>query len=135
MFAPAASVYTGGGLLAVGDFNRDGKADLLVNIFNSSTRTLYNGAEVLFGNGSGGFSAAPGSPFEFGPTPPTGVPGFSVAVGDFNSSGRDDLAVTSGTTSSSAVGSWANAVMVFLGFGNGQFSKFEPFLQIQPPFQ
>jgi hypothetical protein len=86
----------------VGDFNRDGKPDLAVTNASSGTVT------VLLGDGSGGFSAAPGSPFPMG-----NYPNF-VAVGDLNGDGIPDLAVTcqDGCTD----------VTVLLGTGTGGFT-------------
>jgi FG-GAP-like repeat/Putative Ig domain len=70
--------------LAVGDFNSDGKADLVVANQTDSSLT------ILLGNGDGTFTPAASSPFALGSVP------FSIAAGDFNSSGRLGLAVTSG---------------------------------------
>ena len=48
--------------VAVGDFNGDGKLDLAIVNGNGS----FNSVTVLLGNGTGGFTAAPGSPFTVG---------------------------------------------------------------------
>ena len=66
---------------AVGDFNGDGIADLAVVDSNN------NNVSILRGDGSGGFSAASGSPISVGAGP------VSIAVGDFNGDGVTDLAV------------------------------------------
>ncbi len=87
--------------VAVGDFNGDGKADLAAANFNDNTVT------VLLGNGSGGFTAASGSPFAVGTHP------YSVAVGDFNGDGKADLAVANSGSAN---------VTVLLGNGSGGFS-------------
>ena len=86
---------------AVGDFNGDGKPDLAVA--NESS----NNVTVLLGNGSGGFTAASGSPFAAGANP------YSVAVGDFNGDGKPDLAVANYSS---------NNVTVLLGNGSGGFT-------------
>lgn len=70
--------------LAVGDFNSDGKLDLVVA--NQTDNTL----SILLGNGDGTFTPSASSPLALGSVP------FSTAVGDFNSSGRLGIAVTSG---------------------------------------
>jgi hypothetical protein len=65
--------------LTVGDFNGDGRPDLATANAHDNTVT------ALLGNGTGGFTAAPGSPFPGGSYPE------SVAVGDFNRDGKLDL--------------------------------------------
>ncbi|PYJ96746.1 MAG: VCBS repeat-containing protein [Verrucomicrobia bacterium] len=77
------------GLVAVGDFNGDGKPDLAItsHLFNISTNI-----SVILGKGDGTFQR----PVNFD----TGGNPFFVAVGDFNGDGKPDLAVlnTSGVT-------------------------------------
>ena len=69
--------------VAVGDFNGDGIADLAVASSASNNHKVI----ILLGNGSGGFSGAPGSPIVVHLQP------FAVALGDFNGDGTTDLAV------------------------------------------
>jgi uncharacterized delta-60 repeat protein len=64
--------------LAVGDFNHDGKPDVVV------TNQATNSVSVLLGDGEGGF---PGPLRSF----PTGSHPTAVAVGDFNGDGKPDL--------------------------------------------
>ena len=92
------AVETGAASLAVGDFNGDGVQDLAVGNYDSNNLT------VLLGNGSGGFSAATGSPFAVGTEPA------SLAVGDFNGDGIQDLVIA------------GSRVAVLLGNGSGGFS-------------
>ncbi len=92
--------------VALGDFNGDGISDLAaVNIANGHVA-------ILLGTSSGGFNSAPGSPFAVPPNPN------SVAVGDFNGDGIQDLAVTSHTLGTAT----QNFVTVYLGNGSGGFS-------------
>src|SRR5262249_52009843 len=77
--------------VAVGDFNGDGHADLVV-ANNGGSRIMFGlnpwlasgTLSVLLGNGDGTFQAAPTYP---------GANGLSVAVKDFNGDGISDLAV------------------------------------------
>ena len=104
-FTSAASgpLATGSGpqSVSVGDFNGDGKPDLVVANSNDNTVT------VLLGNGSGGFTAATGSPFAVGASP------FSVVVGDFNGDGMQDVATANFSD---------NDITVLLGNGSGEFT-------------
>ena len=104
-FTPAAgspvNVGVNPAFVAVGYFNGDGAADLAVA--NASDNTV----SVLLGNGSGGFTPAPGSPVG-GVVEP-----FSIAVSDFNGDGVPDLAVANNGDSS---------VSVLLGNGSGGFT-------------
>jgi len=74
--------------VAVGDFNGDGVQDLVVA--NLGTPPLYEDGKVsvLLGNGDGSFQ----TPRNFG----AGSFSDSVAVGDFNGDGLQDLAVANG---------------------------------------
>src|SRR5712691_4279164 len=83
-FQPAKNIYfaSGGGFpwyIAEGDFNGDGKPDLVVSNVDSNT------VSVLLGNGDGTF--LPAVSFPVGPNP------WYFAVGDFNGDGKLDLAV------------------------------------------
>jgi uncharacterized protein (TIGR03437 family) len=101
--APAAvsqSVETLG-FITTADFNGDGKLDLAVADIDSGSVTVF------LGDGSGGFSPAPGSPFPVGTTP------VSIAVGDFGGDGKLDLAVANAGSAN---------VTLLLGDGKGGFS-------------
>jgi hypothetical protein len=84
-----------------GDFNNDGKRDLLVDVNGTMT--------VLLGVGDGTFTV--GSPVSTDPTvaPPYSVP--SVAVGDMNNDGKADVVI-----------SQPGFVAIFYGNGNGAFT-------------
>ena len=84
--------------VAVGDFDGDGKADLVVANGDSNT------VSVLLGNGSGGFGAR--TVYGVGSSPK------SVAVGDLNGDGKADLVVAN---------SGSSLLSVLMGNGNGSF--------------
>jgi hypothetical protein len=84
--------------IAVGDFNGDGKPDLVTANYE------YNTASVLLGKGDGTFQAAVNYP--------VGTTAESVAVGDFNGDGKLDL-VTANNGSDN--------VSILLGNGDGTF--------------
>ena len=92
--AAAGSPFTPGFqslFLAVGDFNGDGIPDLVA-------ASVYGYLTVLLGNGTGAFSAGVGGPFA-GETSQT----VSVAVGDFNGDGIQDIATANYSRNSVAV--------------------------------
>ncbi len=88
--------------VATGDFNGDGKQDIAI------ANAGNNNVTVLLGNGTGGFAAAPGSPFQAGSNP------IAVIVKDFNKDGKLDLAI---------VNQNSNNVTILLGNGAGGFSQ------------
>ena len=88
--------------VAVGDFNRDGIQDLAVANFGTDN------VAILLGNGSGKFTPSAQSPIGVGINPS------SVAIGDFDRDGIQDLAVANDGGNVS--------VSVLLGNGSGNFS-------------
>jgi VCBS repeat protein len=88
--------------ITAADLSGDGKPDLAI------TNTDSNNVTVLLGNGAGGFTEAPSSPFSTGGGGPS-----SVETGDLNGDGRADLVIANADTSN---------VSVLLGDGTGGFS-------------
>ncbi|MEH1771542.1 beta strand repeat-containing protein [Nostoc sp.] len=86
--------------VVVGDFNKDGKPDIVTA--NNASQNV----SVLLGDGDGGFATAKNFKVPSRPT--------SVTVGDFNGDGKSDLAVTS---------SYFNNVSILLGKGDGTFNS------------
>ena len=104
--------------IALGDFNRDGIQDLVTTNYGSSDYywpIIWTTVSVLIGNGDGTFQ--PAQNYEAGPGPN------SVAVGDFNGDGLQDLAVAD----YGAYPDRANTVSVLLGNGNGTFGAPQAF--------
>jgi uncharacterized protein (TIGR03437 family) len=85
--------------VGIGDFNRDGKIDLLI-----MTGTADSSVAILEGDGGGGFNLAT-SPVA------TGQEGSSLTVADFNQDGSLDVAITC---------PYGNEVIVLLGDGSGR---------------
>lgn len=98
MYAPApGSPFPAGGEpqdLAVCDADGDGQLDILTANRSGSEQPLETGGSggsvsMFLGDGTGGFRAAPGSPF------PAGLAAHLIACGDVNGDGFVDVAVTS----------------------------------------
>jgi FG-GAP-like repeat len=98
---PRFPVGTGPGAVAVADVNGDGRFDVV------TANERSDDASILLGDGKGGFSAAPGSPFPAGHAPN------DLAVGDFNRDNRIDLAFANHDTPH---------LTVLLGNGRGGFA-------------
>lgn len=99
-FQPHTDYVTGtGGVLGVGDFNRDGKLDVALVAGGTP------GLRVTLGNGDGTFA----NPLDYlvgnGPS--------AIITADFNGDDKPDLAVAN---------SGDNTVSILLGNGNGTFS-------------
>jgi dienelactone hydrolase len=99
--------------VAVGDFNRDGKLDLVVadqNCTYNPTKCGVGTFSILLGNGDGTFQA------HVDHHTPQGAEGLnSVAVGDFNNDGILDLAVAAG------IGGGGTQISLLLGKDDGTF--------------
>jgi uncharacterized membrane protein YphA (DoxX/SURF4 family) len=103
--------------IAIGDFNRDGTPDLA--FANHEQKFLT----VLLGDGRGGFTPAPGSPFAVEVRPHT----HGVAAGDFDGDGNLDLVTDSWGT---------DQLEVLLGDGKGKFKTPGIFLPVgKHPYQ
>jgi hypothetical protein len=118
-FLPAVNYPGGAGRrsVAVGDFNGDGKLDLAVagyGRYQDDYGYWHNADEtvrVLLGQGDGTFLPAQAFPAGYSPQ--------SVAVGDFNGDGKQDLAVANYTIN--------GTVSVLLGKGDATFLPAQAF--------
>ena len=94
------------GSLGVGDFNRDGKLDV-VEIENEY-KGQSNSINVYYGNGDGSFQPPVQTSISFS--------GYGPVVADFNGDGILDLAITND-------GGDYGSTAIFLGTGDGHFSE------------
>ena len=97
--------------LAMADMNRDNKLDL-VTVNNAD-----NDVSIALGDGRGGFTRAPGSPFAVGPSP------YPLAVGDVNGDGHLDIVATATATGPSRAQQLplSRALTLLLSDGRGSF--------------
>jgi len=97
--------------LAVDDMNRDNKLDLI------TVNNADNDVSIALGDGRGGFTPAPSSPFGVGPSP------YPLAVGDVNGDGWLDIVATATATGPSRAQQLplSKALTLLLADGQGGF--------------
>ena len=108
--------------LDVGDLNGDGKLDLVTVNSNPD-----NDVSIAFGDGKGGFTRAPGSPFAVGPSP---YPG---ALADLNGDGHLDIIATT-TDRSKDNQPESRELTVLCGDGKGGFRRDKVPLRTRHPW-
>ena len=117
-FRPAVTYSTGGFFaesVAAGDFNGDGKGDVVVvNQCVGAQDCTHGALGVLLGNGDGTLQAPVLSPSG-------GAFPRAVAVGDFNGDGKLDLALVQCSDSNACLNGSNGLVGVLLGNGDGSF--------------
>ncbi len=97
--------------LALADMNRDNKLDLV------TVNSTDNDVSLALGDGRGGFTRAPGSPFAVGPSP------YPFAIGDVNGDGQLDIVATATATGPLRAQQlpMSRALTLLLGDGKGGF--------------
>jgi hypothetical protein len=109
LFAAPSGAYS----LSGGDFNGDGKQDLVTTIYTvgaPGVQSAYNGFSVLYGNGDGTLNA---------PKTQSVAPFDGFTTGDFNGDGVTDLAFLLAPTT----GSLFTSVQILLGSNSETFSQ------------
>jgi len=104
-FSPAGSsvvVGEGSGRIVLADVNRDGNLDLITQHLQQHVVTAQ------LGDGTGRFALAPGSPIKLAYSPS------DIKLGDINSDGALDLAITGGER---------DTVDIYFGVGDGRFNR------------
>jgi hypothetical protein len=115
-FQPAVSYDSGGPYtysIAVGDFNGDGKLDLVVADCSPYTGSSCGLFGILLGNGDGTFK--PVTTYSSG-----GVGAWSLTVADVNGDGKADVVIGNLCADASCAGN--GVVAVLLGNGDGTFN-------------
>ena len=97
------------GSVALADINSDGNLDLLV------TRNHSDAVDIFLGDGKGGFSPAPGSPFTASPSTVPFTHGLDLV--DLNEDGKLDLVTTNGKS---------HELGLLFGDGRGRFTAGPP---------
>ena len=110
--------------LGLGDLNGDGKLDL------ATVNNEDNDVSVAFGDGRGGFTLAPRSPFAVGPSP------YPLTLGDVNGDGRLDIVATASATGPNRAQQLATsrALTLLLADGQGGFKRSEIPLRTGQPW-
>jgi hypothetical protein len=99
--------------LGIADFNGDRNADLITVNSNDD-----NDVAVMLGDGRGGFTRAPGSPFAVGPGP------YPLALADLDADGNLDATVTStGFRSGAVTPAPGDRLTLLFGDGHGGFRR------------
>jgi len=105
-----------GSSILAGDFDHDGKQDILLTGALSNT----TGFEVLLGDGIGGFTAGPVSS-GLNTAPSASFGGYKILAADFNSDDYPDIAILNGASGDGT--QIAKSISIFQNDGHGSFTQ------------
>lgn len=110
--------------IGLADLNGDGKLDL------ATVNNADNDISVAFGDGRGGFTLAPRSPFAVGPSP------YPLTIGDVNRDGRLDIVSNATATGSQRAQQLplSRALTLLLNDGHGGFRRSEVPIRTMTPW-
>jgi hypothetical protein len=117
-FLSAPQIPVGGGIYnsgvsLSGDFNGDGKKDLVTQVNSGTQGSPTYSIAVVLSNGDGTFQAPVLTPI------PSNESCSSIVVGDVNGDGKDDIVVIN---QSACSGNSTSSIDVLIGSGNGSFT-------------
>jgi hypothetical protein len=110
---PAGGKIYNSGVTLSGDFNGDGKEDLVTQVENGTQNSPTFSIAVVLSNGNGTFQAPVLTPT------PNNDGCAQIMVGDLNGDGKDDIAVVH----QSACSEGTSSIDVLIGNGNGTFTR------------
>ena len=110
--------------IGLADLNGDGKLDL------ATCNNAHNDISVALGDGRGGFTIAPRSPFAVGPSP------YPLTIGDINNDGRLDIVSNATATGPNRAQQLplSRALTLLLNDGQGGFRRSEIPLRTMTPW-
>jgi Ca2+-binding RTX toxin-like protein len=116
-FLPSIQTFALGGFnassVAIGDFNGDGKSDLV------TANYVSDNASILYGDGAGSFGGNSNNFLGTAAIVSVGLFPSFVAVGDFNNDGKSDFVTTNGDSTVSVVLGGGNGIASTFGVGSG----------------
>jgi hypothetical protein len=105
-----------GSAILAGDFNHDGKQDILI----AGALATSTGLQLLAGDGTGHFTSGPVSS-GLNTAPSASFGGYKILAADFNNDGAPDIAVLNGGSADGT--QLAKSIAIFQNNGQGSFTQ------------